>query len=146
MNAGDTRVEQRYGRRMRVMFCHGLESGPHGRKYHALVDAGFEVTSPDCRNRDLGARIEIIADAIVAQPPSIVVGSSFGGIASLLALLVAARRGARVHGHLLCAPALQLEPPPGFAEPVKTAAPTTEPSRPCRRRRPSGCCRRHQSA
>ncbi|NCQ34247.1 hypothetical protein GW813_04035 [bacterium] len=24
---------------MDVIFCHGLESGPHGRKYHALIRA-----------------------------------------------------------------------------------------------------------
>jgi predicted esterase len=42
-----------------------------------------------------------------------------------LAALVAARAGVEVNGLLLCAPALQLDPPPGFEEPIRTPAPTT---------------------
>lgn len=111
--------------RMRVMFCHGLESGPHGRKYHALVDAGFDVISPDCQKRDLGQRVELIREAIVEHRPAVVVGSSFGGIAGLLATIEATRAGADIAGLLLCAPALQLDPPASFSGATQCPAPTT---------------------
>ena len=32
---------------VRVLFCHGLESGPLGRKVVGLREAGFAVTAPD---------------------------------------------------------------------------------------------------
>ncbi len=109
---------------MTVLFCHGLESAPHGAKYHALVDAGLEVRAPDCRGRDLAARVELLSDAIVQHQPRVVVGSSYGGIAGLLAALVGAERGVRLHGLLLCAPALALPNPRGFTTARGCPAPT----------------------
>jgi pimeloyl-ACP methyl ester carboxylesterase len=107
---------------MTILFAHGLESGPIGRKSQALVDAGYEVLAPDCRGLDLAARVERLVEALVTTkasggaPPPLLVGSSFGGIAGLVAALVAAERGATVRGLVLCAPALMLPPPPGTVE------------------------------
>lgn len=93
---------------MRLMFCHGLESGPIGTKSVALRDAGYEVDAPDCRDMDLDARIGVICERIVATPddPPVIVGSSFGGAAGLVAAIRAAQQGVRVPGLVLCAPAL----------------------------------------
>lgn len=108
---------------MTILFCHGLESGPFGRKFHALVDAGFDVRSPDCRGRDLAERVVILGDAILEGAPSVVVGSSFGGIAGLLAADEAAARGAVVAALVLLAPALHVPLPAGRSLP-RPPAPT----------------------
>lgn len=103
---------------MTILFAHGLESGPIGRKSQALLDEGYEVLAPDCRGLELARRVEVLVDAILgaeAAPP-LLVGSSFGGIAGLLAALVAAERGVVVRGLVLCAPALMLPPPPNTVE------------------------------
>ena len=34
---------------MKVLFIHGFESGPNGRKVHLLREAGYEVYAPDLR-------------------------------------------------------------------------------------------------
>jgi pimeloyl-ACP methyl ester carboxylesterase len=96
----------------RLIFAHGLESGPIGRKSQAIIDAGYDVVAPDCRGRDLAQRIEILGDAIAREStPPLLVGSSFGGIAGLCAAIVADARDHRVHAILLCAPALVLPAP-----------------------------------
>ncbi len=96
-----------------ILFAHGLESGPVGRKTETLRGAGFEVTAPDCRGLTLEERVARLLAELAAMPArTIMVGSSFGGIASLVAAHWSARRGRPVAGLLLCAPALQLEVPP----------------------------------
>jgi pimeloyl-ACP methyl ester carboxylesterase len=109
---------------MRLIFAHGLESGPEGRKTAWLREAGHDVVAPDGRDRDLAGRIEMLIAALRAETelaalraearPPILVGSSFGGIAGLLASIVAARGGRGPRAILLCAPALQLPPPPPY--------------------------------
>jgi len=103
---------------MTILFAHGLESGPIGRKSQALADAGYELLAPDCRGLELAARVERLVEAIIATKasPPLLVGSSFGGIAGLVAALVAEERGVVVSGLVLCAPALMLPPPPGTVE------------------------------
>jgi pimeloyl-ACP methyl ester carboxylesterase len=109
-----------------IVFCHGLESEPHGRKYHALVQGGLHVVAPDCRGKGLRERVDIIASAIAEHRPRVLVGSSFGGIAGLLAALVAAARGGiELKGLLLCAPALHLPDPPDLGITRRCPAPTT---------------------
>lgn len=111
---------------MQVLFCHGLESGPWGRKSIALRDAGLEVIAPDGRGQDLAARVDAIAQAIADAPAApLVVGSSFGGIAGLVAAIVADARGARVRGLVLLAPALFVPAPPILGDrPLRPPAPT----------------------
>lgn len=108
-----------------ILFAHGLETGPVGTKSIALRDAGFAVNAPDCRGKDLASRIEILKAAIAksAEPP-VLVGSSFGGIAGLCAAIAAHAEGHVVAGLLLCAPALQVPPPPGLVLPLAPPAPT----------------------
>ncbi|MGB1016604.1 MAG: alpha/beta hydrolase [Nannocystaceae bacterium] len=123
----------------RVCFCHGLESGPEGYKSRSLVRAGYEVIAPDCRGQDLETRVVTIANTLRAavgeprggdRPTSskdsglVVVGSSFGGIAGLLACMELAREQVRVLGLVLCAPALQLYQPPADTQTLTAPAPT----------------------
>lgn len=109
---------------MDVLFCHGLESAPHGAKYHALADAGLTVLAPDCRQKELGERVKLLAAAIAEHRPRIVVGSSYGGIAGLLASLVAKQHGTDIEGLLMCAPALALPNPDGLEVQRACPAPT----------------------
>jgi pimeloyl-ACP methyl ester carboxylesterase len=116
---------------MTIVFAHGLESGPIGRKSQALLDAGYAVVAPDCRGLDLAQRVEVLVQTLVAgtdghafDTPPLLVGSSFGGIAGLVAALVAAERGVAVRGLLLCAPALMLPPPPGTVTALRCPART----------------------
>lgn len=113
---------------MTILFAHGLESGPVGRKSQALVDAGYEVIAPDCRGLDLAQRVARLVEALVAAQASgvvpLLVGSSFGGIAGLVAALVATERGVTLPGLVLCAPALMLPPPPETVERLRCPART----------------------
>lgn len=109
---------------MDVLFCHGLESAPHGAKYHALVGGGLQVVAPDCREKDLGERVALLAVAIAEVQPRVVVGSSYGGVAGLLASLVARERGHAIEGLLMCAPALALPNPDGLTVARECPAPT----------------------
>lgn len=110
---------------MTILFAHGLESGPVGRKSQALVDAGHAVISPDCRGLDLAQRVARIVEVLLAtSPPPLLVGSSFGGIAGLVAALVAQARGVTLPGLVLCAPALMLPPPPDTVERLRCPART----------------------
>lgn len=108
-----------------LVFAHGLESAPIGRKSQALIDAGYPVLAPDGRGLDLAGRIDgllSVLDELDEAP--LLVGSSFGGIAGLVAAIMAAERGRGVRGLVLCAPALQLPPPPGTVEGLSRPAPT----------------------
>jgi pimeloyl-ACP methyl ester carboxylesterase len=90
---------------MRILFLHGLESGPHGSKYRALKAVFGDVLSPDCSGvTSAEQRLKIIIDQIDGdEEPYLVVGSSMGG---LMALLLHQRAPQRVAALLLCAPAL----------------------------------------
>lgn len=90
---------------MRLLFLHGLESGPHGSKYQALNSAFGQVLSPDCSGiSDPQQRLQIILAALEQiDEQLLVVGSSMGG---LMALLLHQEVPAQIAGMLLCAPAL----------------------------------------
>lgn len=116
-----------------VCFCHGLESGPSGYKSRSLVRAGYEVVAPDCRNQDLATRVDTISDALrdvakrlpgTSLATLVVVGSSFGGIAGLIACMQLADAGLRVRGMVLCAPALHVQQPPADQLELVAPAPT----------------------
>ena len=92
----------------KLVFLHGLESGPHGSKYHALCELDAELLAPDCSGLgDLNARLEVIEASLVGVERMVIVGSSFGGLAALLFAQREDNRE-RVAGVLLCAPALCL--------------------------------------
>ncbi len=109
----------------RIVFAHGLESAPIGRKSQALLDAGYELDAPDCRGLDLAARVPLLVDALMRPTAApLLVGSSYGGIAGLVAAVVATKRGRSLPGLVLCAPALGLPPPPDTIERLHRPAPT----------------------
>jgi alpha/beta superfamily hydrolase len=95
-----------------VVFSHGKESGPWGKKITAMAaavrDLGLGVESVDYRGvDDPGARVDkLIAVAAEIPPPLVLVGSSMGGHVSAAA---APRVGPR--GVFLLAPAFYM---PGF--------------------------------
>ena len=109
---------------MTVIFCHGLESGPHGRKYHALVGAGFDVQSPDFRGQSLAARVTTLAPVLRAAANPVVVGSSYGGITALCAAIQHVEAGGALCGLVLCAPALGRFEPPADGMRLYPPAPT----------------------
>jgi len=90
---------------MKILFLHGLETGPHGSKYQALKEMFGEVLSPDCSGvKDEIKRLKIIEKEISRETgPFLVVGSSMGG---LMALLLQNQHPEQVAGLVLCAPAI----------------------------------------
>lgn len=90
---------------MKILFLHGLESGPHGSKYQALTWMFGEVIAPDCTGiKDETQRLRIIQQALEEEKePVIVVGSSMGG---LMALLLNLASPDKIAGMVLCAPAI----------------------------------------
>jgi len=102
---------------MKILWLHGKESGPFGSKYHALIDAGFDVVAPDLQDLSLEARVAKVIPELQSRP--FVVGSSMGGITAVLA---ARAYGGPLPGLLLCAPAFRLSIEPlsalGLKSPV----------------------------
>ena len=95
-----------------VIFCHGLESGPVGRKSTALRKAGFRVTAPDFQRMNLEDRVKHFEAVLESASDPIVVGSSYGGAVALIGVHRALARGQQIRGLVLCAPALHLTEPP----------------------------------
>jgi pimeloyl-ACP methyl ester carboxylesterase len=95
-----------------VVFSHGKESGPWGRKITAMAalarDQGLNVESVDYRGiDDPAARVEkLVLVATKIQRPLVLVGSSMGGHVS-----AAAAGRLRPRGVFLLAPAFYM---PGF--------------------------------
>jgi len=91
---------------MKILFLHGLESGPHGSKYQALKWMFGDILAPDCTGvKDESQRLRIIQQQLETEnEPVIVVGSSMGG---LMALLLNQANPDKVAGMVLCAPAIQ---------------------------------------
>jgi pimeloyl-ACP methyl ester carboxylesterase len=90
---------------MQVVFLHGLETGPHGAKFHALQATAPHLLAPDCEGIfDIDERLAIIERELGGKSGLLLVGSSFGGLA---AVLFASRHPEVVSGCVLCAPAVQ---------------------------------------
>lgn len=105
---------------MKVLFCHGLESEPHGSKYQALRNAGFNVDAPDFRGKNLAERVAILKPLL--EDDLLVVGSSYGGITAVLAAM---QTSCRLRGLVLCAPALERKEPPNLSpDELQVTAPT----------------------
>jgi len=109
---------------MTVIFCHGLESTPHGRKYQALVGAGLDVISPDFQGQDLAARVATLAPVLRSAEAPVLVGSSYGGITALCAAIQFVEAGGVLRGLVLCAPALARSEPPADGMVLYPPAPT----------------------
>jgi pimeloyl-ACP methyl ester carboxylesterase len=110
----------------KVLFCHGLESAPQGKKFRALVDAGYDVLAPDCQGLVLLERVDLVRRVVLGYAlPPLLVGSSYGGLTALVVAAELAGRGVVVPGLVLCAPALHLSEPPVDSTPLRMVAPTT---------------------
>lgn len=97
---------------MTVVFCHGLEGSPQGKKAQTLRAAGLDVVAPDFTGMQLAARVATLLPVLAAHPDCTLVGSSYGGLTALCGAILHARAGGRVRGLVLCAPALfRAEPP-----------------------------------
>lgn len=94
---------------MSVLFAHGLEGRPDGRKATALRAAGLDVCAPDGRGLPLAARVAGLEAALEELERPVLVGSSYGGLA---ALVVAHRHADALTAVLLLAPALHVREPP----------------------------------
>ncbi|MCW8858880.1 MAG: alpha/beta hydrolase [Deltaproteobacteria bacterium] len=90
---------------MKILFLHGLESGPHGSKYQALKEIFGEIIAPDCTGvKDEAERLRIIQTELsTGKETFLVVGSSMGG---LMALILQQANPDAVAGMVLCAPAI----------------------------------------
>jgi predicted esterase len=90
---------------MQIVFLHGLETGPYGKKYQALKQMfGADILAPDCEGiKDPTERLQIIQRSLEHERgPFLVVGSSAGGLMALRLQQV----DPRVACMVLCAPAI----------------------------------------
>jgi alpha-beta hydrolase superfamily lysophospholipase len=98
----------------RILFVHGLEGSPQGRKAR-LFERHFDAHTPWMDTRDFDACVRQQADALASYRPDLLVGSSFGG-AVVVTLL---EQGLWTGPTLLLAPAaLRLCPISRLAENV----------------------------
>lgn len=68
---------------MKVLFCHGLEGSPTGRKVQALRAAGHDVTAPELP-RDFAEAVRLATDAAKGDRFDLLVGSSRGGAVAMV--------------------------------------------------------------
>src|SRR5437899_328929 len=68
---------------MQILFLHGLEGSPRGRKATALRDAGHDVVAPTLPKDDLGQAVRLARDSLEACRPAVIVGSSRGGAVAM---------------------------------------------------------------
>lgn len=91
-----------------VLLAHGLEGSPQGRKAQALRQAGLDPLVPNCQGLYLAQRIAIYEEVLQQTQGVVLVGSSYGGLASAWL----ATRGHSLAGLVLAAPALHHSEPP----------------------------------
>ncbi|MCY0993175.1 alpha/beta hydrolase [Nannocystis sp. ILAH1] len=109
---------------MKVVFCHGLEGSPQGRKAQALRAAGLDLVAPDFTGMNLAARVAGLMPELAAHDGCVLVGSSYGGLTALCGAILHHRAGGRVRGLVLAAPALILSEPPADALELAPPCPT----------------------
>ncbi|CUS47331.1 MAG: putative hydrolase of the alpha/beta superfamily [Idiomarinaceae bacterium HL-53] len=91
---------------MGILFFHGLESGPHGQKFHMIASDYEELESPDFQNLDLEQRLLVAEEVTRNRTGLTVIGSSFGG---LVAARLYSHYPERFQSLVLLAPALHTE-------------------------------------
>lgn len=93
-----------------VLWAHGLEGSPTGRKATWLREHGVPgLVSPDGRGKPLAGRLDGLEAALAAHPRWVCVGSSYGGLAMTA---LATRHPERIAHLVLLAPALVWNEPP----------------------------------
>jgi len=70
---------------MKVLFLHGLESRPGGKKATFLQENGHEVSNPALPKTPFDIAVKIANDVINYEKPKVVVGSSRGGAVAMAA-------------------------------------------------------------
>lgn len=73
------------GRKLRVLFIHGLEGSPQGNKARTLA-AHFDARTPALDTSDFEACVALCAEQVRRFEPDVVVGSSFGGAVAVALL------------------------------------------------------------
>ena len=91
-----------------IVFAHGLEGSPQGRKIQHLRAQGFDVLAPDGRGLALAERLVALEEA-TRSGGILLAGSSYGGLA---AAHLALEHPERFIGLLLMAPALHFSETP----------------------------------
>ena len=67
----------------KILFLHGLESKPGGKKPSFLKKHGYDVLNPALPKSSFAESIRIAQDAIDSEEPDFIVGSSRGGAVAL---------------------------------------------------------------
>ena len=70
---------------MKVLFLHGLESTPGGRKPTTISNAGYEVIEPSLPSTSWVDSVNAAQEAYDTEQPDVVVGSSRGGAVAMAA-------------------------------------------------------------
>ena len=70
---------------MKILFLHGLESTPGGKKPTTISNAGYEVIEPSLPSTSWADSVSAAQEAYDAEQPDIVVGSSRGGAVAMAA-------------------------------------------------------------
>ena len=68
---------------LRVLFLHGMESKPGGRKPMALEELGHQVLNPSLPKGDFDESVRIAQEEIDLMQPDVIVGSSRGGAVAM---------------------------------------------------------------
>ena len=109
-----------------LIVAHGLEGSPEGEKVQAYRAAGLTVYAPDGRGQPLAVRVEQLRGLVLEHPGSVLVGSSYGGLAAT-ALVHELGDEHGLHALVLLAPALQVREPP-VDDPDALMVPETLPA------------------
>ncbi len=111
-----------------VVYVHGLQGSPTGGKATTLRASGLDVRAPDGRGQVLAPRVERLLQVLREVSPGVVlVGSSYGGLASLAALAHPSVDADVVAALVLLAPALHHAEPP-VADPAALRVPAGLPA------------------
>ena len=76
---------------MKVLFLHGLDSRPGGRKPLFLTGCGLQVVNPLLPRDDFPESVRIAGARLAEDAPDVVVGSSRGGAVAMALRPTAAR-------------------------------------------------------
>ena len=68
---------------MKILFLHGLESAPGGKKPKFLESLGHDVLNPALLKGDFEASVQIAQNLYDKEKPDVVVGSSRGGAVAM---------------------------------------------------------------
>ena len=68
---------------MKILFLHGWNSVPGGRKPSYLIEHGHEVLNPALPDDDFGESVPIAQMEFERQRPAVIVGSSRGGAVAM---------------------------------------------------------------